>query len=452
MDSARAMGTPGGAGSVFQDGLGDRRRVSDSAGAEFVERLCLRSELTNVPSFEFALRERASRLASFRHPCFAAIRSIDRLNDASSTLAVVSEAVRGVRLAALLAKPAHPAIDINASVHLIRQLVSAIAVLHETAPDVAHGAIAPERIVITPNARVIVVEHVLGAALEQLRYPQDRYWADLRVAVPDSSTASHLDQRADVLQIGLTALSLILGRRLDGSEYPTLITDVFASAQALTSDNEREPLPGGLRAWLTRTLQLDPLRNFETAVDARDELERVLSDEEDEVSDVFVAQPQRPAARPAFEPVTAARTVPAPADGAARRPTSPAPPMASTATPVTPRAPARPVQPAATTPVQTSSGAPPTQPASKAPVQPPAARSGGAPTSLPSQPSVPVLPPPFAAPAAPFHDFGSPADDFGELTDEAVEPAPGRPWGRIAAVAAVAVAVLATGGFAARRP
>ena len=440
MDSARAMGTPGGAGSVFQDGLGDRRRVSDSAGAEFVERLCLRSELTNVPSFEFALRERASRLASFRHPCFAAIRSIDRLNDASSTLAVVSEAVRGVRLAALLAKPAHPAIDINASVHLIRQLVSAIAVLHETAPDVAHGAIAPERIVITPNARVIVVEHVLGAALEQLRYPQDRYWADLRVAVPDSSTASHLDQRADVLQIGLTALSLILGRRLDGSEYPTLITDVFASAQALTSDNEREPLPAGLRAWLTRTLQLDPLRSFETAVDARDELERVLSDEEDEVSDVFVAQPQRPAARPAFEPVTAARTVPV----AAPRPAPPPPP-------VTPRPPAKPVQPAATTPVQTSSGAPPAQPGSKAPVQPPAARSGGAPTSLPSQPSVPVLPPPFAAPAAPFHDFGSPADDFGELTDEAVEPAPGRPWGRIAAVAAVAVAVLATGGFAARR-
>ena len=200
MDSARAMGTPGGAGSVFQDGLGDRRRVADSTGTEFVERLCLRNELTSVPSFEFALRERASRLASFRHPCFASVRSIDRLNDATSTLAVVSETVRGVRLAALLAKPAHPAIDINASVHLIRQLVSAIAVLHETAPDVAHGAIAPERIVITPNARVIVVEHVLGAALEQLRYSADRYWADLRVAVPTSSIAPHLDQRADVLR------------------------------------------------------------------------------------------------------------------------------------------------------------------------------------------------------------------------------------------------------------
>jgi hypothetical protein len=66
MDPARAPGTPP-KSIVFQDGLGERRRISDVSGADTIEQLCLRGELTAIPSFEFALRERASRLANFRH-------------------------------------------------------------------------------------------------------------------------------------------------------------------------------------------------------------------------------------------------------------------------------------------------------------------------------------------------------------------------------------------------
>src|SRR5262245_63981302 len=84
---------------VFQDGLGERRRISDVSGADTIEQLCLRSDLTAIPSFEFALRERASRLANFRHVYYARVRSVDRLTDPSSTLTVVSDSIKGVRLA-----------------------------------------------------------------------------------------------------------------------------------------------------------------------------------------------------------------------------------------------------------------------------------------------------------------------------------------------------------------
>src|SRR5207247_8370190 len=67
----------------FRDGLGERRRITQ-AGGDTIELLCLRRELTTVPSFEFALRERASRLASFRHDAFAPVRSIDRLSEPRS--------------------------------------------------------------------------------------------------------------------------------------------------------------------------------------------------------------------------------------------------------------------------------------------------------------------------------------------------------------------------------
>src|SRR5438045_8029375 len=148
MDRAVASHVPA-AATNFRDGLGERRRVIQPNG-DTIELLCLRRELTAVPSFEFAPRERASRLAAFRHESFARVRSIDRLSEPSAALAVVSAFTRGVRLSQLLTpnEKRPVAIDINAAQRLIRQIVSAVAALHESGRDLAHGAIAPERIVV----------------------------------------------------------------------------------------------------------------------------------------------------------------------------------------------------------------------------------------------------------------------------------------------------------------
>jgi serine/threonine protein kinase len=275
---------------VFQDGLGERHRAPDPSGAETLERLHLRSELTAIPSFEFALRERASRLSAFRHAYYARVRCVDRLGAPPPTLALVSESVRGVRLSTLLQKSDRPAIDIHTALHLIRQLVSAIAMLHETARDIAHGAIGPERVVITPDARLVIVEYVLGSALEQLRYSPEQYWKDLRVAIPPSPGLPRFDQRVDVAQIGITALSLILGRLVAEDEYPAGIEDVVASAWAISARGELEPLPSGLRGWLARTLSPDPHKRFASALEARAELDKVLASEGDYTAASFAVR------------------------------------------------------------------------------------------------------------------------------------------------------------------
>ena len=87
----------------FTDGLGVRRRTTDPARHEPIELLCLRGELTAVPSFEFALRERVSHLASFRRACFGGVRSVERLKSPPSALVLVSDVTAGVRLSDLLA-------------------------------------------------------------------------------------------------------------------------------------------------------------------------------------------------------------------------------------------------------------------------------------------------------------------------------------------------------------
>src|SRR3954463_1937623 len=87
---------------TFEDGLGERHLVVDRARNEPLEMLCLRTELTSVPSFEFALRERVSHLASFRHMCYAGVRSVERLKNQPSALVLVSDVTAGVRLSEVL--------------------------------------------------------------------------------------------------------------------------------------------------------------------------------------------------------------------------------------------------------------------------------------------------------------------------------------------------------------
>jgi serine/threonine protein kinase len=271
---------------IFRDGLGERRRAIDPTGSQ-IELLALRSELAAVPSFEFALRERVGRLATFRHAYYGRVLGVERASDHAQTLTLSSEVTPGIRLSELLANTEirHLPFDINAALYLIRQLVPAVALLHETAGDVGHGSISPERLVITPNGHLVIVEYVLGAALEQLRFTPERYWRELRVAVPRGAPSLRLDQRADVGQLGLVALSLILGRPLRDDEYPSRIGDVVASTWAVSARGGFEPLPPGLRAWLGRALHQDARHAFKSAVEARRELDSVLGDSQ------FVASP-----------------------------------------------------------------------------------------------------------------------------------------------------------------
>src|SRR6185312_4315823 len=155
-------------------------------------------------------------------------------------------------------------VDIGTALCLVRQLVTALSALHEQQRDCAHGSIALERLVLTPNGKLMVLDYTMGAALEQLKFSHQRYWKDLRVALPRSAGLPHFDHRVDVMQIGVVALSLILGRLIQDDEYPAKLPELVGSAWAISDAGDLQPLPPGMRAWLSRALQID-LRNAFTS-------------------------------------------------------------------------------------------------------------------------------------------------------------------------------------------
>ena len=255
--------------AVFQDGFGERFRSTQPGTSEQIEVLRLRHALTDVPSFEFALRERMGRLSSFKHTAFGRVRSVERLRDPAPSIALVSDAVPGVRLVDLLkgSERRQFGLDINMAGNLIRQLMSAVAMLHANTGGIAHGAIGPERIVVTPKGRVVLVEHVMAGALEELTYTSERSWRELRVPFPPAGQPpARIDWRTDVSQVALVALALAIARPLSDDEYPGAIDRLMTSA------------PAALVSWLKRALVLDTRDPFSSAMQAHTELAKVFDD------------------------------------------------------------------------------------------------------------------------------------------------------------------------------
>ena len=306
--------------ATFRDGLGTRYLWDGPGGP--LEVLTLHPHLGAVQTFEGLVQERVTRLAQFRQPCYAHVRDVERDADASR-LAVVSDQVTGVRLSRMLAIAEQNLLplDVDSSLCLIRQLLSAVATLHEATPDTCHGALAPERIVITADARLVLVEHVFSAALEELQWSSERYWKDLRVALPPDGEY-HFTRRGDVFQAGTIALGLLLGRPLGEEEYPASLRELANGTFGLGGGFE--PFPQWLRSWLSRALWLDPSRAFASAAEARQAFESGLASDgstaPQSALEAFVAQyhssvegqrTEAPASKAADVPATKAADVPA---------------------------------------------------------------------------------------------------------------------------------------------
>src|SRR5262245_21177620 len=339
---------------LFCDGLGERVVAADGATGELLQILRIRPALSAVPSFEFALRERAARLANFRHAYYARVRRIDRVQVPAPGLAIVSDHVEGTRLSDIL-RVAHERqlqLDINAALCLIRQLVPALALLHENAREVAHGLIAPERLVVTPHARLVIVEHVLAAAVDQLQFNRDRLWQEFRIAMPPSAGVPRFDHRADVTGLGLVALALVLGRPLRAEEFPHGLPALLRDARERTSLGEEQPLSAPLRDWLSRAMQIDNRRAFASAPEALAALEDVVADDSMYVAapvalETFLSGYIAALLEPAPSEVPASATILSPqfATRPAGQPSSsqpavpPAPPAAAAHRPLTPAVP-----------------------------------------------------------------------------------------------------------------
>ena len=253
----------------FTDGLGDRLLIRDAQGRPTHECLSIRPELTSVPSFEFALNERLWLVEKFDHPSFLTVRNIIRLPGRLTSISLVNDLAGGMRLSDVLAKSASGGqpITMGAAIFLLKEVLDALYELHRQSGDLAHGAIAAERIVLA-DGKLRIADYVLGPAIEQLRFTPERYWKELRVAVPSSAGGTRLDRRVDVAQAALVAVAMFAGRPLRDTEHLGALGDVLMSIS----------VPQPIRSWLLRALHMDPRRVFVHAGEASKALDEAMAE------------------------------------------------------------------------------------------------------------------------------------------------------------------------------
>ena len=278
----------------LSDGLGDRLLMFDNSGAPSLELLRFRPDVGQVPGFETALREQVDRLGQFQHPAFAPVRSVQRL-EPDDDLALISNHTPGKRLSEVL----HYARGPKDAAVLIRQLAPALLQLHHA--GTSHGALSPDRIIVSPDGRLTIVEHVVGPAIDSLNL-QTPELASMGIAVPPTAdSAPRLDVTSDWYQFGLIALSVLIGRRVPASEQPQL--------EALLDELSDPARPDGpilspvMRQWLDRTLQISGGR-IESGADAEaalDDLQREVREGsrriESSIPEPTSAKPPAPSSR-----------------------------------------------------------------------------------------------------------------------------------------------------------
>ncbi len=244
----------------------------DNTDAVSLELLRFRRELAVTPGFDNALREGVERLSRFRHAAFAEIRAVVYLNEHDLTL--VSVHMPGQRLSELptgkLRKGLHPAIV----TWIIREITPALAALHSSGPAAAHGALSADRIVFTPEGRLCLVEHPLGAALQRLGQSPAALWHEFGLlTIGDERGLARIDARNDVVQLGTIALSMLLGRTITLTDFqrnlPALLDEFSAMASVSPS-----AFAAPLRVWLEHALQLSP-HPYRSAADAQEGLKEL---------------------------------------------------------------------------------------------------------------------------------------------------------------------------------
>jgi len=253
----------------LSDGLGDRLLMFDNSDAPSLELLRFRPDFAQVPGFETALRERVQRLGHFRHPAFARVRSVQRL-EPDDDLALISNCTPGKRLSDVLHRARGPAFVAT----LIRQLAPALVLLQQHDDGIFHGVLSADRIVVSPDGRLTIVEHVVGPAIDALNLGTAQL-ASIGIALPPAAMAAtqRLDVSTDWYQLGLVAVSVLLGRQVTASELSQIETLLDGLGHSAGRDGTI--LSPWTRQWLDRALQISSTR-IESGADARAALDELL--------------------------------------------------------------------------------------------------------------------------------------------------------------------------------
>jgi hypothetical protein len=247
------------------DGLGRRSLEFDRTTGAMSERLHLRPELTVVEEF---IRTRVAHLAALEDERFARPSAVER-DRATGELTVVAEFVPGSRLSDLLDTSAETAVvpGVDVALGYLLEGLAALSVLHTT-HRVTHGLIDPSRTLLRADGQIVYLDVAFGSAIERLEPSPARLWTQFGVSLSTNNGRVKFDAKADLTQVTLGALMLILGRNLRAHEYPDALPTLLLEVIEVAQIRGTSAFATGLQRFFERALPLPGHRAYASADEA----------------------------------------------------------------------------------------------------------------------------------------------------------------------------------------
>jgi hypothetical protein len=244
--------------SGFRDRFGEREVGIDSNGTP-IELLRLVKEFTPV---EEPLAERVAKLKRFERAGIArAFRVEHDDNKVRPRLVLVSERIAGMRLSELLTRgigqSAVP--DIGAAMFVMRRLFAAADSVRK-ASNIAHLAIAPERVIITPRAEVVIVEIAIAGAIEALLASHS--WPKSMPLVNVDADPARDGHRIDIARIARIGIAMMLGRTLEPSETVDALSPVITEISDVCAIRAGDGFAKSFGQWLEHAITIDAGMSF----------------------------------------------------------------------------------------------------------------------------------------------------------------------------------------------
>jgi hypothetical protein len=248
------------------ESLGERFALFDEDGGR-IEALCFRPDLSATPGFEAALHHGIRELASVSPFAAARVRISDR-ESADLTTTILADVPDGIRVSEMIeASATGEAVDPTTAIALGCEILVATSTLS----PMVHGALAAERLVMTPTRRIAILDCGMAAALRTIPNTRARLWSELAIPMPPGAWSSPpFTVRSDAMQASIVVLELLLGRRLDTREFPNALQTLGREA----AERASSIMPAaGLGDWFDRALSISPA-SFRDAADAFEALVR----------------------------------------------------------------------------------------------------------------------------------------------------------------------------------
>ena len=259
-----------------EGGMGVVWRAVDTRLDRDVALKILAPEVAGNPELLERFRREAKAIAALNHPNIVTIHEVDE-HDGIPFIAM--ELLSGLPLSQSIPEQGLP---LELFFDLAVPIADALQTAH--ARGITHRDLKPANIMVSPEGR----PKILDFGLAKLKHPegegrpvvsmadtitrQGRILGTMPYMSPEQARGDEIDHRSDIFSLGIIYYEMATGRRpFRGETAADLVSSILRdSPQPATGVSPR--LPRRLDGILTRCLEKDPARRFQTASDLRSEL------------------------------------------------------------------------------------------------------------------------------------------------------------------------------------